>query len=143
MTPLVSKIHQRSKRFHAEIARKAALLNAPKPSAEYKELWFGIVEEIKRPLPILERIIFEVSKQFGVSRHDILSDRKPNDVVFARQVAMHLSKKLTPHTLPAIGRKFNRDHTTVLHSVNKIEASIRSDSDLAARLTAIKLAVLA
>ena len=40
---------------------------------------------------------------------------------------MYLSKKLTPRSLPEIGRKFGRDHTTVMHAVRRIEALRASD----------------
>ncbi|MBA4326380.1 MAG: chromosomal replication initiator protein DnaA, partial [Rhodobacter sp.] len=49
-----------------------------------------------------------------------------------RQVAMYLSKQLTPRSLPEIGRRFGgRDHTTIMHGVRKIEELMTIDSQLA------------
>jgi hypothetical protein len=53
----------------------------------------------------------------GVSYADVLSDRRDKKAVLARQLAMRLAKKLTRHSLPEIGRAYNRDHTTVLHAL--------------------------
>jgi chromosomal replication initiator protein len=53
-------------------------------------------------------------------------------VVVPRQVGMYLAKKLTPRSLPEIGRRFGgRDHSTVLHAVRKIEELMKSDDRLA------------
>jgi Bacterial dnaA protein helix-turn-helix len=63
-----------------------------------------------------------VARHFNVSRADILSYRRTASVVRARQIAMYLSKILTPRSLPDIGRRFgDRNHTTVLHAVRKID----------------------
>ncbi|MGH9508715.1 MAG: helix-turn-helix domain-containing protein, partial [Terriglobales bacterium] len=52
-------------------------------------------------------------------------------VVFPRQIAMYLAKQLTEASLPEIGRQFGgKHHTTVMHSVEKIEHSRKTDRDL-------------
>lgn len=79
----------------------------------------------------VERIQQAVAEHFGVERADILSARRTKEVTRPRQVAMYLSKKLTPKSLPEIGRRFGgRDHTTVLHGARKIERLIESDAIL-------------
>lgn len=71
----------------------------------------------------IERIIREVSLYFGVSVLDIKSSRRTKEVILPRQIAMYLSKKMTIRSFPSIGRLFgNKDHTTVLFGVRKIEA---------------------
>ena len=63
-----------------------------------------------------------VAREYGISVEDILSARRTRAIVLPRQIAMFLSKTLTPRSLPDIGRRFgNRDHTTVIHGVRKIE----------------------
>ena len=53
------------------------------------------------------------------------------DVAAARQVAMYLARELTDHSLPEIGRGIGgRNHTTVLHAVNRVEAALRTDDDV-------------
>jgi chromosomal replication initiator protein len=52
-------------------------------------------------------------------------------IAFPRQVAMFIVKKLTSASLPEIGRQFGgKHHTTVMHSINKIETLRHSDKDL-------------
>jgi hypothetical protein len=70
---------------------------------------------------------------------DLKAQRRTMQVVYARQIAMYLCKKLTPNSLPDIGRRFGgRDHTTVLHAVRKIEALVAKDMVLAATVERIK-----
>ncbi len=61
----------------------------------------------------------EVCKIFEVSRMDLLSARRTGRLVTARQIAMALSKHLTKRSYPEIGRRFNRDHSTVLVGVRR------------------------
>ena len=59
------------------------------------------------------------------------SARRAREVARPRQVAMYLSKQLTPKSLPDIGRRFGgRDHTTVIHAVRQIEKLRASDAEL-------------
>jgi chromosomal replication initiator protein len=57
-------------------------------------------------------------------------------VVRPRQIGMYLAKKLTSRSLPEIGRRFgNRDHSTVLHAVRKVEELMQADEKLAREVT--------
>lgn len=107
-----------------------------------KEPWFSIVGEIEAPeprQPRIEEIQRAVARHYSVSRADMLSARRTANVVRPRQVAMYLSKKLTGRSLPEIGRRTgNRDHTTILHAVNKIEALRERDTDLDGVIIAIE-----
>lgn len=79
----------------------------------------------------IEDILKIVSRHFNVPRNEILSSRRSRDVVRPRQIAMYLAKSLTSRSLPEIGRRFGgRDHTTVLHSVRKVEQLMKDDGDL-------------
>jgi chromosomal replication initiator protein len=68
------------------------------------------------------------AQEFGVERKALIArDRRPA-VATARQVAMYLARELTEHSLPEIGRGVGgRNHTTVLHAVNRVSAAIRTD----------------
>lgn len=71
--------------------------------------------------------------------HELRSQRRTAVVVKARQIAMYLSKKLTGQSLPEIGRRFgDRDRTTVLHAVRKIEALLGKDPALGFQIERIK-----
>jgi chromosomal replication initiator protein len=72
-----------------------------------------------------------VARHFNVSRTELVSARRTRTVVKPRQVAMYLAKIMTPRSLPEIGRRFgNRDHTTVLHAVRKVEGLAKEDTKL-------------
>ena len=72
-----------------------------------------------------------VSQHYNVSRSDMLSARRTRTIVLPRQIAMYIAKNVTPRSLPEIGRRFgNRDHTTVLHAVRKIEGLVQTDKKL-------------
>ncbi|MEN6302287.1 MAG: helix-turn-helix domain-containing protein [Armatimonadia bacterium] len=59
----------------------------------------------------------------GVSITDLRSERRHAKSVRARQIYFFVARKLTPRSLPAIGREAgDRDHSTVLHGVRKVEA---------------------
>ena len=84
-----------------------------------------------------------VASHFNVSRGDILSARRTASVVRPRQIAMYLSKLLTPRSLPEIGRRFGgRDHTTVLHAVRKITGLVTADATLSEEIELLKRMLL-
>ena len=93
--------------------------------------------ETKRPK--IEDIQRVTSQHFNVSRQDLVSARRTRVIVRPRQIAMYLSKTLTPRSLPEIGRRFgNRDHTTVLHAVRKVEEMISKDPQTAEDIETLK-----
>jgi chromosomal replication initiator protein len=84
-----------------------------------------------------------VASHYNVPKSEILSARRTAAVVKPRQIAMYLSKALTPRSLPEIGRRFGgRDHTTVLHAVRKIENLIGTDQSLAGDIDLLKRMLL-
>ena len=87
----------------------------------------------------IDDILKLVSKHYGISRNDILSQRRHRSIVWPRQVGMYLSKKLTSRSLPEIGRRFGgRDHTTVLHAIRKIEKELDANTQLKDELDDLK-----
>ena len=87
----------------------------------------------------IEDILRIVSRHYKVPRNDLLSSRRSRDVVRPRQIAMYLAKALTSRSLPEIGRRFGgRDHTTVLHSVRKVEQMMKDDSELSQEIELLK-----
>jgi chromosomal replication initiator protein len=77
----------------------------------------------------IEEIQKKVSQHFNVKVSDMSSARRSRTVARPRQIAMYLSKNLTSRSLPEIGRRFgNRDHTTVIHAVRKVEELMNKDA---------------
>ena len=70
-----------------------------------------------------------VSDVFGVKPHDLRAKTRTKAVAFPRQVAMYLARQLTSDSFADIGKSFGgKDHTTVLHAVNKIEGLLQEDA---------------
>jgi chromosomal replication initiator protein len=79
----------------------------------------------------IEDIQKRVAEHYGLRMADMLSARRARAVARPRQVAMYLTKQLTPRSLPEIGRKFGgRDHTTVMHAIRRIEELRATDAVL-------------
>ena len=88
----------------------------------------------------IRRIQDLVAERFSLSHDELCGGRRTRNIVYPRQVAMYLSRKLTDSSLPKIGKEFGgRDHTTVIHATTKIARLIdddRSVHDLVQELTA-------
>jgi chromosomal replication initiator protein len=90
-----------------------------------------LIRSRETPRVRIEDILKIVARHYKVPRNELLSSRRSRDVVRPRQIAMYLAKALTSRSLPEIGRRFGgRDHTTVLHSVRKVEQLMAQDGEL-------------
>ena len=79
----------------------------------------------------IEAIQRSVAEQFGMRVTDLKQKNNSRNVVVPRQIAMYLAKQMTEASLPEIGRQFgNKHHTTVMHSISKIDEQLRTDKDL-------------
>ncbi len=79
----------------------------------------------------IDEIQTQVAEHFRIRKAEMTSARRAREVARPRQVAMYLSKQLTPKSLPDIGRRFGgRDHTTVIHAVKQIERLRAADAEL-------------
>ena len=79
----------------------------------------------------IDEIQTQVAEHYRIRKAEMTSARRAREVARPRQVAMYLSKQLTPKSLPDIGRRFGgRDHTTVIHAVKQIEKLRACDSEL-------------
>ena len=80
----------------------------------------------------IEEIQRRVSEHWNIRLTDMSSARRARNVARPRQVAMYLAKQLTSRSLPEIGRKFgNRDHTTVMHAVQRVTELMERDASFA------------
>ena len=95
-----------------------------------QEVLKNLIDSQVRKITI-ESIQKAVSEQFGLRLTEIKAKNNSRVIVFPRQIAMYLAKHLTDASLPEIGRQFGgKHHTTVLHSVDKIETQRKTDKDL-------------
>ena len=84
-----------------------------------------------------------VASHFNLNIQELLSPRRSRSLARPRQIAMYLAKQHTTNSLPDIGRKFsNRDHTTVIHAVKKIDELLKKDNDIRESVAALKKKLL-
>jgi len=84
-----------------------------------------------------------VANYFNLKIEEMLSARRSRSLARPRQIAMYLAKQNTTNSLPEIGRKFsNRDHTTVIHAVKKIEELMKNDNEIKQNVMEIKKKLL-
>jgi chromosomal replication initiator protein len=102
----------------ADIKRaEQAELNRKRIEADLKSLEDAREFDVQR----IRSIILATASHFSIPAAELVSDRRTKDIALPRQIAMYLAKVMTPQSYPNIGRRFRRDHTTVLHAVRKVE----------------------
>jgi chromosomal replication initiator protein len=85
-----------------------------------------------------DKIQKAVSRHFGISVTELKSAKRNKTIIRPRQIAMYLCREMTDLSLPEIGREFGgKDHTTVLHSYNKIKSSINKNREIDTAIKAI------
>ncbi len=94
------------------------------------------IKKDSEPLPVvIDKIMLEVSRSFNVSIDDMCSGKRNEPVTNARQVAMYIMRDITSMSLPEIGKQFgNRDHSTVHHSIERVEQKIKVNANLKLRI---------
>ena len=112
-----------------KIVAHASLANIPITSEMAEKSINDLVTKKEKVISI-EYIQDVVCKFFGVDIKDLKSSKRSSDIVFPRQIAMYLCRSMANASLPKIGDEFGkRDHTTVMHAVNKIEKEIKENSN--------------
>lgn len=87
-----------------------------------------VVKNSNEYIPTPESIIEYISKYFGIEPDVLQGQSRSRDITNARQIAMYLIRRMTNLSLKDIGKALgNRDHSTVMHSLEKVEAQMRSD----------------
>jgi chromosomal replication initiator protein len=90
----------------------------------------------------VEQIQQRVAAAFGISPAELIGTTRTATPLRARQIAMLLTREMTDLSLPQIGRLYGgRDHSTVLNSLRRAEATLDTDSELAARVSALRSAI--
>jgi len=99
-----------------------------------REVLKDLLKEPKKLITV-DFILRCVAEEFGLTLQDLKTKRRNKNIVLPRQVAMYISRELTDLSLPEIGEFFGgKDHTTVLHSYNKIKEDIKKNEVLKERL---------
>jgi chromosomal replication initiator protein len=91
----------------------------------------NIAKEEESGLITIQQIQKAVAQTYKLTNEELISKNNARQISHPRQVAMYLCKSLTKHSYPEIGRAFGgKHHTTVMHSVEKIEAQVTTDETL-------------
>ncbi len=96
-----------------------------------------IPEKVSRAVTIRE-IIQATSESFDLDISELTGPSRRQPLARARQIAMYLCRDLTDLSLPKIGREFGgRDHTTVIHALERVKSLMQSDQDIFDRVNAL------
>ncbi len=82
----------------------------------------------------VDKIFAAVEKKYGVAKADLTGKSRVKEVAQARHVTIHLIRTVTEMSLPAIGKLFNRDHSTVISSLDTIDKKMASSSAFEAEI---------
>lgn len=94
-------------------------------SVEY--LLRDTLDQEQQQVLTVEEIQKVVSDYYDIRMGDMTSNRRPQSIAFPRQVAMYLSREMTPHSLPTIGQAFGKNHATVMHACRTVAGKLKTD----------------
>ena len=116
-----------------------ASLNHEPPTVEVAARVLSDILEADRPRQITPQVILDATaKAFGFSVEDLCGTSRRRPLVNARQIGMYLFRELTDYSYPAIAREFGgRDHTTVIHAVEKVGGLMRERRQIFDQVTAL------
>jgi len=142
LTELANRIEANVRQLHGALTRvlaHASLMARPLSS----ELIAEVIPRSRLSQPTsVEEIQQRVAEQFGISRAELVGSSRAATPLRARQVAIFLTRDMTDLSLPQIGRLYGgRDHTTVLNSLRRVEASLDEDPDLAEKVRELRGAI--
>ncbi|MDR2542672.1 MAG: chromosomal replication initiator protein DnaA [Treponema sp.] len=90
----------------------------------------------------MDNVIRVVAESFGLTPNDLKGKKRTQNIAFARQLAMYIGRRMTDYSYTEIGQDFGgRDHSTVLHSINKIEDKLITDSTLESTIESLKRSI--
>jgi chromosomal replication initiator protein len=131
MTFIAGRISSNIRELEGALTRVVAfssLTGRPMTVDLAREVLKDVFPSGEAPEVSIRRIQETVSERFGLDLAELTGDRRSQNIVYPRQVAMYLSRELTDSSLPKIGKEFGgRDHTTVIHATSKIARLIRED----------------
>lgn len=143
LSELAGRIDANIRQLHGALTRviaHASLLAKPLSS----ELIAEVIPQAPRSAQAtsVEEIQQQVAERFGISRAELIGSGRAATPLRARQVAIFLTREMTDLSLPQIGRLYGgRDHSTVMNSLRRVEASIGEDEALSTRVDELRTAI--
>lgn len=138
---IASNVYKNIRELEGALARliaKASLMNEEITKDFAEKALSDIINPGNEPVTI-DRIKEVVANYFNIDMKELSNKKRDQKIVFPRQIAMYLSRKLTDASFPQIGDAFGgRDHSTVMHAISKIEESYNKEETLRAIVDEIK-----
>ncbi len=134
LTFIASRISTNIRELEGALTRVVAfssLTGRPMTVELAQEVLKDVFPQGEMPEISIEQIQQTVVERFSMSLQELTGDRRSQQIVYPRQVAMYLCRELTDSSLPKIGKNFGgRDHTTVIHATSKIAKLIQEDRNV-------------
>ena len=86
----------------------------------------------------VDKIFAMIFKKYGIKKDDLVGAKRNKEIAFARHVAIYMIREVTEMSLPNIGKTFNRNHATVLSSIEVVEKKLLTDSDFKSEIESMK-----
>ncbi|HVY96526.1 MAG TPA: chromosomal replication initiator protein DnaA [Solirubrobacterales bacterium] len=142
LAELANRIDANVRQLHGALTRviaHASLMARPLSSELIAEV---IPHARSAKATSVEEIQERVAETFGISRAELVGSSRAATPLRARQVAIFLTREMTDLSLPQIGRLYGgRDHSTVLNSLRRVEASLTEGGELGQRVEELRLAI--
>ncbi len=102
-----------------------------------RDIMRDVLSAVDRSVTV-DEILRKVAERYNLRMAEMMSKRRDRSIARPRQIAMYLAKVLTTKSLPEIGRAFDRDHTTVIHAVKKVEDLCETDAAFKDEIDALR-----
>lgn len=139
---VAKKLHTNVRELEGAInhIKAYSVLNGVRPNLETAQNAIASVVSENMPSAIsVDLIIDMVSRYFNISIEDIKGKKRNASIAMARQIAMFITRDMTSLSLEDVGREFGgKDHTTVLHSIKKVESAIQIDPKMDRDISELK-----
>ena len=134
LTYIAENVHQNIRELEGALTRVtafAALTNENITLAMAQDVLSDVIMHHDAAPPTAERIITVTAAHFETTPADLIGQSRKQPLARYRQIAMYLCRENTDLSLPKIGKAFgSRDHTTVIHAVEKVKTLMRSDKQV-------------
>jgi chromosomal replication initiator protein len=141
---LAYRIEKSVRELEGAVCKLAALVAAEQRAPNHETALLALCElgYVREGPLTCEEIVATTSKRFNLTPDEIRSDRRHASLVRARHISIFLAKQLTRLSLSEIGQFFgNRDHSTVLHAIRKVEQETRQSAELREELLVLRRAL--
>lgn len=132
ITFLASSIRSNVRQLEGAVKKLSAykfINNVPVTLDLAKNILSDVMSDGEPTSVTVDKVLSAVTSKYGIDREELFSKKRNSEIVKARNVSIYMIKTLTDMTLVAIGRMFNRDHSTIVNSLSNVEKEIRTNPE--------------